>query len=173
MAQLNVFSDGACIGNGRASAVGGIGVWFGHGDPRNIAKGYGRNAGFIVTNHKMELLAAIHALRAAQGSPVCLYTDSMYVINCVTKWIKGWMKNGWRTASGGPVLNRELIEELAGLYEACGARILHVPSHTRAPPRGTPAFALWEGNDQADKLATSAVPGFRPRKRGQVIDIDV
>jgi ribonuclease HI len=68
------------------------------------------------TNNRMEMQAAIQALKVLRASgqtePVTLYTDSEYVKNGITKWVKGWKKKGWKTASGGVVLNQDLWETL-------------------------------------------------------------
>ena len=64
----------------------------------------------------MEMQAAIAALKLlaalGQQEPVTLYTDSEYLINGVTKWVKGWKKKGWKTAQGKLVLNQDLWETL-------------------------------------------------------------
>jgi ribonuclease HI len=152
-----VFSDGAAQNNGKANAVGGIGVWFGDGDPRNISKGYVNGAACKVTNQTMELLAAVSALQACATSSargdVVLFTDSMYAIQCATKWYIGWKRNGWKTATGKPVLNQALIEALVTWIDKTGARLEHVRSHRTEPAKNTMAHAVWYGNRMADALA--------------------
>jgi len=66
------------------------------------------------TNNRMELTAAIMALQALKfPCAVDLHTDSTYMKNAFTKgWLKNWQKNGWRTSSKDPVLNKDLWEEL-------------------------------------------------------------
>ncbi len=67
----------------------------------------------LTTNNRMELIAAIEALEALKSpSEVDLYTDSNYLRGGITSWIKGWKKNGWRTADRKPVKNAELWERL-------------------------------------------------------------
>ncbi|MDR3325304.1 MAG: ribonuclease HI, partial [Spirochaetaceae bacterium] len=76
------------------------------------------------TNNRMELCAAIEALAALQGlglplEAVGLWTDSEYVKNGITVWIRNWKKNGWRTANKKPVKNAELwrrLDELAASF---------------------------------------------------------
>ena len=75
-----------------------------------------------VTNNQMELLAAIHALEALKvPCRVDLYTDSMYLRNAfVKKWVEKWLRNGWKSYSGGGVLNCGLwkrLIELVGIHE--------------------------------------------------------
>ena len=70
------------------------------------------------TNNRMELTAAVQALSAVPvGATVMLCTDSQYMKNGFTKnWLKGWKKNGWKTAKGTSVLNQDLWRELDELY---------------------------------------------------------
>jgi ribonuclease HI len=66
-----------------------------------------------ITNNRMELRAALEALDGLPaGVGVEVVSDSRYVVDALTKWIHGWRKKGWKTAAGGPVLNRDLIEAL-------------------------------------------------------------
>lgn len=68
------------------------------------------------TNNRMELLAAIRLLEATSG-PLRAIGDSHYVIAGITDWIRRWRSNGWRTAGGKPVENRDLWERLAEVAE--------------------------------------------------------
>lgn len=159
-----VFTDGGVIGNGKSHALGGVGVWFGDDDPRNQSHGFANTPSFKVTNQTMELLAATLALEACPvEGQVMVYTDSMYTINCVTKWIAGWRRNGWNTATGGPVLNRPLIERLHALVLEKRASFVHVPSHRPTPPLDSPGYAMWRGNFEADRLATKGINSMRSR----------
>ncbi len=102
--MIEIFTDGACSGNpGR----GGWGVLIIDGHARAELIGGDR----ATTNNRMELTAAIEALKATTG-PVRLYTDSQYVKNGITTWIKGWKRNGWRTADRKPVKNQDLWQAL-------------------------------------------------------------
>ncbi len=102
------------------------------------------------TNQEMELRAVLEALRAHPGRPVEVITDSQYAINCLTVWLAGWQRNGWRTASRKPVKHRELIEAIAG---EVGTRPV---SFTKV--RGHAGHVL---NEQADRLANAVA------RRGQ------
>jgi ribonuclease HI len=66
------------------------------------------------TNNRMELTAVLDILQVTETSRATLELrcDSRYVIDALTKWIHGWKKRGWTTASGGPVANRDLIEDI-------------------------------------------------------------
>ena len=165
--MLPVYTDGAASGNGKRNCEGGIGVFFHDGSPLNHSQGFRCTPSAPVTNNTMELKAAVHALEtvALRGVPrgveVRVYSDSLYTINCVTKWIRAWEKNGWRTKTGKPVANKELIQRLAQLSTQTAAVFRHVPSHTREPARTSPEWAHWYGNNQADALAVRGIAALR------------
>ena len=66
------------------------------------------------TNNRGELTAVLELLRATArtGEDLLVQADSQYVINSVTKWMKGWKRRGWRKADGRPVLNDDLMKEI-------------------------------------------------------------
>lgn len=101
-----VYSDGACSGN---PGPGGWAAILKYGEHvREISGGQGHT-----TNNQMELTAAVEALRALKDRcQVQFFTDSEYVRQGITDWIKRWKSNGWRTASKKPVQNRSLWEAL-------------------------------------------------------------
>jgi ribonuclease HI len=104
--KVVIHTDGACSGN---PGPGGWGAILESGAHRKEIKG----GEAMTTNNRMELLAAIEALDALKApSDVALYTDSNYLRGGITSWIKGWKKNGWRTADRKPVKNAELWERL-------------------------------------------------------------
>jgi ribonuclease HI len=104
--KVVIHTDGACSGN---PGPGGWGAILESGAHRKEIKG----GEAMTTNNRMELLAAIEALDALKApSDVELYTDSNYLRGGITSWIKGWKKNGWRTADRKPVKNAELWERL-------------------------------------------------------------
>lgn len=146
---MNVYCDGSTINNGRKNSAGGIGVFFGMNDPRNISEPFLID---VPTNQKTELYAMIRTLRILNsmiGGKVeymfYIYSDSEYTINCMTKWIPTWMKNNWRKSDGKEVKNVALLKELAKEYlpHQRHFQIRHVRSHT----------GLCEGNTYADQLA--------------------
>ncbi len=101
------------------------------------------------TNNKMELTGAIRALThiARDSGPVAIYTDSTYVIQGIREWIHGWRRRGWKTATGGDVLNRDLWEQLSDLTSARGPRAIawhYVRGHVGIP-----------GNERVDAIADS------------------
>ncbi|NJN83595.1 MAG: ribonuclease HI [Caldilineaceae bacterium] len=97
-----VYTDGGCIGN---PGPGGWAAVLVYGEHRKELSG----RYWQTTNNRMELRAAIHALDALKRPcPVELFTDSQYVRDGITRWVQGWQRNGWRTASKKPVKNRDL-----------------------------------------------------------------
>ena len=109
---LNVWTDGACGFNGKHGARAGVGVWFNSAHPLNVSAPVEGPA----TNNNAEIQAAWVALELASAAGhrrVLVHTDSQFVINCATKWMAKWQKNGWTLSSGGPVKNRTQLEALA------------------------------------------------------------
>lgn len=101
-----MYTDGACKGN---PGPGGWGVVLRYGEAMKTLHGGERNT----TNNRMELMAAIQGLRAlTRTCSIDLYTDSQYVRKGITEWMKGWKKNGWKTAARKPVKNDDLWKAL-------------------------------------------------------------
>ena len=105
--MITIYTDGACSGN---PGVGGWGVVIIDDNKNETFLNGGDND---TTNNKMELTAAIQALKAIEKkSTITLITDSKYVKNGIQSWIQNWKKNGWKTAAKKPVKNKELWIEL-------------------------------------------------------------
>ena len=100
--QIEIFTDGSCLGN---PGAGGIGVLLRYKKhEKSLSKGY-----FLTTNNRMELLAVIEALNNLKEScDIHLYSDSQYMKNGITQWIFNWKKNNWKASSGKPVKNQDL-----------------------------------------------------------------
>ena len=133
---LEVFTDGACRGNP------GPGGWAWAVSPAQSASGHAP----ATTNQRMEVQAALEAVRALEG-PLLVVSDSTYVVNCFRdQWWRGWLSRGWLNSSKQPVANRDLWEPFIDLYRA----------------RGDVAFAWVKGhsghpmNDLVDRLAVEA-----------------
>ena len=109
MNRIEIFTDGACRGN---PGKGGWGVMIrSNGLEESL---YGGD--LSTTNNIMELTAAIKALEhIPENSNVVLTTDSKYVMQGITEWIKNWKIRNWKTASKKPVLNKELWKRLDSL----------------------------------------------------------
>jgi ribonuclease HI len=98
------------------------------------------------TNNRMELTAAIMALEAlTEPCAVKLHTDSQYVKNGITQWMKNWRKNGWRTANKKPVKNQDLWQRLDAATQRHEIKWAWVKGH-----------AGHEHNERVDQLATIA-----------------
>ena len=145
MNRVQIYTDGACSGN---PGPGGWGAVLLAGEHRKEISGGERDT----TNNRMELTAAIEALRALKGSPeVDLYTDSTYVKKGITEWIASWKANGWRRRSGKrllPVKNEDLWRALDELVADRQVRFHWVEGH-----------AGHAENECADRLARDAIPG--------------
>ena len=150
-----IFTDGATFNNGKKLAKSAIGVYFGKNDTRNISR---RVSYHKQTNQISELLAIEAALLSIEdNTDYILYTDSMYSINCLTKWYKDWLKNGWLTSKKKPVLNSGIIKNILELLEKKNIIFKHVRAHAEKPLETAPEYFEWYGNDQADKLAKRAI----------------
>ncbi len=141
MDQVTIYTDGACSNN---PGPGGWGCVLICGPHRKEASGSADNT----TNNRMELTAAIEALRMLKRRcSVDLYTDSAYLCNAFEKcWLNKWRINGWKTANRHEVENRDLWEELIALYEKHIVRFHKVKGH-----------ADNEENNRCDKLARTAI----------------
>ena len=105
--MITIYTDGACSGN---PGIGGWGVVILTNNKEDI---YLNGGNKNTTNNKMELTAAIKALKYFQNrEDIRLITDSKYVKDGIQSWIQNWKKNGWKTASKKPVKNKELWKEL-------------------------------------------------------------
>ena len=106
MKQVRAFTDGACSGN---PGPGGWGAVLQFGDHERELHGGAADT----TNNRMELTAAIEALRVlSEPCRVSLTTDSTYVKDGITQWLANWKRNGWKTAAKKPVKNQDLWQAL-------------------------------------------------------------
>ena len=103
---IEIWTDGACSGN---PGPGGWGAVLKSGETLKEMSGGEKDT----TNNRMELMAAISALEALKRPcNVKLTTDSQYVKGGISQWMKGWKKNGWKTAAKQPVKNVDLWQRL-------------------------------------------------------------
>ena len=134
-----IFTDGACSGN---PGPGGWGALLRYRNTEKELSGGEAES----TNNRMELMAAIMALESlTRPIKVCLYTDSTYVRDGITKWIHGWRKNGWRTAAKKAVKNVDLWQRLDLAAERHTIDWRWIKGHAGHP-----------GNERADELAREA-----------------
>ena len=148
--KVVIHTDGACSGN---PGPGGWGVILESGSRRKELKG----GEALTTNNRMELTAAIEALEVLKApSEVDLYTDSNYLRDGITSWIKGWKKNGWRTADRKPVKNAELWERLERAASRHTVRWHWVKGHVGH-----------DANERADELAREGMGPFLAARRAR------
>lgn len=107
---MKLYTDGSCLGNPGSGGWAAICV-----NDRDEVFFKVSGGDSHTTNNIMELSAVIRGLERYGSGPVRVYTDSKYVMDGITKWIKNWKKNGWKTSTGGQVKNRSLWEQLDGL----------------------------------------------------------
>ena len=111
-AAVTVYTDGACSGNP------GPGGWAWAVAPDGEPRDFGGQP--HTTNQRMEIQAALEAVRALEG-PLHVMSDSTYVVNCFRDgWWESWERNGWRNAKKQPVANRDLWEPLIDLVNRRG-----------------------------------------------------
>lgn len=141
-----IYTDGACSGN---PGPGGWGAILSFGEKSREIKGGAEET----TNNRMELMAAIEALKALnQRCTVDLYTDSVYVRDGITKWIDGWKRNGWKNAQKKPVKNSELWQELDEARTRHNVSWHWVKGHAGHPQ-----------NERADELARQGMAPFQAK----------
>lgn len=146
MKSITIHTDGACQGN---PGPGGWAAILTYGSKcREISGGEP-----VTTNNRMELTAAIEALRMLKEACVVeLHTDSVYLKSGITKWIHGWKKGGWRTASRQPVKNADLWRALDELCVGHRVTWHWVKGH-----------AGHAENERCDGLAVAAIVEIRKR----------
>ena len=144
---VTIHTDGACSGN---PGPGGWGaVLECNGQVRELKGGEQ-----LTTNNRMELTAAIEALKALKRAcTVQLFTDSNYVKGGVTGWIHGWKRNGWKTSDRKPVKNVELWQALDTATQRHSVSWHWVKGH-----------AGHDLNERADRLANEGMAPFKPVK---------
>ena len=136
-----IYTDGACSGN--PGPGGWAAVIFDNNKKQKNISGKVKDT----TNNRMELLAPIIALsKIKPKSSVVIFTDSTYVKNGITDWIKKWEKNGWISANKKPVKNKDLWIKLSDLCEKNKIVWKWVKGHSNN-----------RYNNLADELATAAI----------------
>jgi ribonuclease HI len=141
--------DGACSGNPGPGGWGAL-IRFEDGSRQELGGAEG-----ATTNNRMELTAALALMEALRPLPrhpdLVIRTDSRYLVDGLGRWLQGWKRKGWRTASGAPVLNRDLWERLDRARLA-DVPLRHVRGHSGDPD-----------NDRCDAIAVAFARGQRPR----------
>ena len=146
--EIKIYTDGACVGNP------GPGGWAAIILEKNTKEElFGGEK--LTTNNRMELTATIKALEFCQNkeekqlslNQIQIYTDSTYVKDGITIWIKNWEKNNWKTADKKNVKNVDLWKRLQELVKSKQIEWIWIKGHSNDPM-----------NDLADKLAKAATP---------------
>jgi len=150
MARVEIYTDGACLGN---PGPGGWGVILRWKDAEKELSGGEAET----TNNRMELTAVIEALKALKvACVISLYTDSKYVMDGVTKWLPNWKQNNWRTANKKTaVKNVDLWQQLDSLLSQHEILWNWVKGHNGHPE-----------NERVDQLARAQATLLNEQKKG-------
>jgi len=136
-----IYTDGACSGNPGPGGWGAV-IFDGKNKQNNISGKVKES-----TNNRMELIAPIMALKKIESkSDVVIFTDSTYVKNGITEWIKKWEKNNWKNSKKEPVKNKDLWMRLNNLCQKNNVVWKWVKGHSNN-----------KYNNLADELATEAI----------------
>ncbi len=144
VARVDIFTDGACSGNPGPGGWGAI--LRANGKEKEISGGEA-----ATTNNRMEIMAVIKALQSlTKPAAVTIHTDSRYVMDGATIWIKKWKANGWKTSDKKPVKNADLwlaLEEAAAPHQLSWRWVKGHSDHVE--------------NARADALARAAIDSVR------------
>jgi ribonuclease HI len=147
--DIDIYTDGACSNNGKKYAKAGIGIYI--SDNLKISE---RLKG-LQTNQRAELYAILKALTIIdilKYKTINIYTDSMYSINCITKWIKNWKKNGWLDKKKKLVKNKDLVDNIDKIIiKYSHIKFNYIEAHTKK----NDIHSL--NNEKADKLAKKSL----------------
>ncbi len=142
--RVDIFTDGACSGNPGPGGWGAI--LCANGKEKEISGGEA-----ATTNNRMEIMAAIKALQSlTKPAAVTIHTDSRYVMDGATIWIKKWKANGWKTSDKKPVKNADLwlaLEAAAAPHQLTWRWVKGHSDHVE--------------NARADALARAAIDSVR------------
>lgn len=139
---ITAAADGSALGNPGPAG------WAWYVDDERWAAGGWPHA----TNNRGELQAVLELFRATDGTDdeLLVLCDSLYVINSVTKWMRGWKAKGWRKGDGKPVLNVDLLQQLDEALAGRRYRFEWVKGHANHPL-----------NEAADVRARSAAEAYQ------------
>ena len=139
--KYKIYTDGACSGN--PGPGGWAAIILVNNEIKEMFFGSEKNT----TNNQMELLAPIKVIQKfKKKSEISIFTDSTYVRDGITIWIKQWEKNGWKTASKKPVKNKELWKKLKNLSSKHSIKWIWVKGHAQD-----------KYNNLVDELAQGAI----------------
>ncbi len=139
--KYKIYTDGACSGN--PGPGGWAAIIIVNNEVKDMFSGNEKNT----TNNQMELMAPIKAIQKfKKKSEISIFTDSTYVRDGITTWIKKWEKNGWKTASKKPVKNKDLWKKLKNLSSKHSVKWIWVKGHSQD-----------KYNNLVDELAQGAI----------------
>jgi ribonuclease HI len=161
---FHIFTDGACSDNGRRGARAGFGLHI-YSELTGVPRG-DRSEPLLRTEQQTNNRAELRGIQAAldfcesymrnietEYGEVCIWTDSEYSLNSLTKWAPGWKLRSWKKSDGGLIQNLDLIRSLYDRLQTMPhIRLQHVRAHQDKRKNEFP----WSGNAIADKLAREA-----------------
>lgn len=145
MNQVNIYTDGGCSGNP------GIGAWAFYVEEYEVEESANE---LHTTNNKMEMKAAINALKWAVANNITevhIFTDSQYVQKGITEWIHTWKKNNWKNSAKKLVKNQDLWQALDDMTTRIDVHWHWVQGH-----------AGHEGNERAHELVSKSIAALQP-----------
>lgn len=155
MTTYTIYTDGACINNGKADARAGWGAVLSNpeGDVLELAGPVPESQ--PQTNSRAELLAVAEALeQCSKSAPINLYTDSQYIANACNGWLSDWKARGWKKADKKPPEHLDLWQRLDQQLQTKDVSVYWVKAHNDTL-----------GNERADALANHGAAGKTLRKR--------
>lgn len=171
--KIKVFTDGSStvFKDNTGLKYGGVGVYVPKYPKCNLKISY---KGPNVTNQRMELRACIKGIKSVYDYitktfecklwEIILYTDSMYIIDAITKYSSKWILYGWNRCINKKrkeIANLELIKELYTLYCTLPITFVHIKSHKAQPTKNTDAWDNWFGNKKVDEMSRKAMTAIR------------
>ena len=157
--------DGACKRNPGPAAWAWVIAEDADGGPGRWAAG----ALGTATNNIAELTALEELLTAVDpGAPLEVRMDSQYAMNAVTTWLPGWRKRGWKTASGSPVANRDLVVRIDALLAGRDVKFVYVPAHQTG---GDPLNAFADEAASACAISQQSVDGVLTRDQTRLLAV--
>jgi ribonuclease HI len=166
--SIIIFTDGSCTNNGQYNAKGGYGIHFPNNEFKDISQEFLIQP---ITNQRTELYGILQAIKIVvennKYKNIKIYTDSIYSIKCLTKWINQWSKDNWMTKNKKPVKNLDIILPIQELMNKYNISFNHIRSHTGKKD----FFSIC--NEKADKLAKSCYTKPVNKTSGGEIKLDL
>jgi ribonuclease HI len=174
--EIFIFTDGSSKrsqNTGAGAGVSGLGVYLGSQciNIKEIYQGKTNNQCELgALDYTFKLIIRYHRELSDMGKTVKIVSDSEYSIKAVSLWLSAWKKNGWRTSSGEPVKNKELIESIDASMQRIKVinatleddkkirvKLIHVNSHQVPDTTDKFKYSIWFGNYVADGLAQNTI----------------